>query len=69
MRAATALVQSFERAGFRLIRSNGHHIWGCPCGHAVVTVSVTPGKGRSVENSRADMKRTLRACTPLEECA
>jgi hypothetical protein len=64
MRAATALTRSFERAGFRLVRSNGHHIWACPCGHRQIVSPATPGRGRSMENTRAEIARVLRACKP-----
>jgi hypothetical protein len=70
MQASRALVLSFQRAGFTLVRSNRHSIWRCPCGHAQVTSPATPGKGRSVDNCKADIARTLRACRqPTRECA
>jgi len=70
MKASSALCRTFERAGFTLVRSNKHQIWRCPCGHTQVTSPATPGKGRSVENMRAEITRTLRICNqPMEECA
>lgn len=69
MRASTELVRAFERAGFRLVRSNGHLIWRCPCGHQTLTSPATPGKGRSIQNAKADITRALRGCQALRECA
>lgn len=69
MRADTALYLALEDAGFKLLRSNRHQVWGCPCGHTQVTVSKTPGKGRSATNATGDMKRALRECSQLREYA
>lgn len=71
MRARSALVAAFERAGFTLIRQRKHMVWRCPCGHAQVTCPSTPGRGRSTDNSHGNLARTLRACSPgsLRECA
>jgi predicted RNA binding protein YcfA (HicA-like mRNA interferase family) len=69
MRSATALIDRFERAGFTLVRSNGHQIWRCPCGHRQVTSPSTPGRGRSTQNMEAEIARTLKACKPqTKEC-
>lgn len=62
MRARSALCQTFEQAGFVLVRSNKHHLWRCPCGHTQIPSPKTPGKGRSVWNTEALMTRVLRAC-------
>lgn len=62
MRARSALDVMFVQGGFELLRTSKHHIWGCPCGHAKITAPATPGKGRSVNNTRAIFTRTLRVC-------
>jgi predicted RNA binding protein YcfA (HicA-like mRNA interferase family) len=67
MRAKTAMVRMFERAGFQLARWNGHMTWNCPCGHTQVTIPSSPGKGRSTQNTEALMNRTLRACKPPQQ--
>ena len=70
MRAATALVNQFREAGFVLARSRKHLVWRCPCGHATLTSPATPGKGRSIENARGDIARTIRICRhQMRECA
>jgi hypothetical protein len=70
MQASTALVLAFRQAGFTLVRRNGHLIWRCPCGHTQLTSPATPGKGRSVDNCKGDIARTLRVCRqPTRECA
>lgn len=60
------LVKAFEQAGFRLVRSNNHLIWQCPCGHARVPSPTSVGRGRSAQNMKAEIARTLRACKALE---
>lgn len=67
MQAKSALYAVYERAGFVLVRHSKHLIWRCPCGHTQITASVTPGKGRSVANSRGDVTRTLRACRTRQQ--
>jgi hypothetical protein len=70
MRARTALIRTFEKAGFTLVRCNKHAIMRCPCGHTQVSVPTTPGYGRSASNTTAELARTLRACRQkMEECA
>lgn len=66
MRASSALIARFERAGFQLVRKNGHCVWRCPCGHRQVTSPATPGRGRSVQNTEAEIARTLRICKTKE---
>lgn len=67
MRAQSELIKEFDQAGFTLVRQNNHVTWRCPCGHTIVTVPSSPGKGRAVANTRALMVRTLRACTPQQQ--
>jgi hypothetical protein len=62
MQARSALIQVFERAGFTLARCNNHAIWRCPCGHTQVTSPSTPGKGRAMNNTMAQIARTLKVC-------
>jgi hypothetical protein len=69
VKANSALVQVFERAGFILVRTANHYIWRCPCGHTQLTCAASPGKGRAVENTQAQIRRALRACTPMEKTA
>lgn len=69
MRARSALYVAFERAGFRLVRANKHYLWACPCGHTQIPCPKTPGKGRSVWNTEALLKRTLKACTEQRRAA
>lgn len=71
MRDGTRLRRAFEQAGFTLARQRVHQIWRCPCGHAQLSCPATPGKGRSIANTQADIARTLRACEPqpMKECA
>jgi hypothetical protein len=64
-----ALANFLVSAGFTLIRSNKHQIWGCPCGHGRVTVSNSRHGGRGDNNARAEIARTLRACKPRQENA
>jgi hypothetical protein len=67
MRARSEITRMFERAGFTLVRKRNHLIWRCPCGHTQVTCAATPGKGRSTDNTRACMNRTIRACIPQQQ--
>jgi hypothetical protein len=69
MRARSALTRTFERAGFTLVRHTNHAIWRCPCGHAQLAAPGTPGKGRSIANTTAEIARTLRACNQQRKCA
>lgn len=62
MRARSTLTLVFERAGFTLARMTNHAIWRCPCGHTQVTAPTTPGRGRSMDNTTAQIARTLKAC-------
>lgn len=69
MRASSALPREFVQAGFTLVRHNKHAIWRCPCGHATITTSRTPGKGRAMWNAQAQKDRILRVCNQrLERC-
>lgn len=69
MKARSMLFGMFEQAGFTLVRCTGHAIWRCPCGHTKVTSASSPGKGRGVTNARAQIARTLRACTQQQRSA
>lgn len=62
MRAQSALTGMFQDAGFRLIRTGNHPIWGCPCGHTKVTGCSSIGKGRAFTNARLQIQRALRGC-------
>lgn len=67
MNAKSSLYAAYERAGFTLVRWANHAIWRCPCGHAQLASPTSPGKGRSVNNCKGDITRTLRACKPMKE--
>lgn len=68
MRQVDELVKLFKQEGFTLARHTNHMVWNCPCGHTRVTTPGSPGKNnRSDENTRALMRRTLRACTPTPQ--
>jgi hypothetical protein len=69
VKASSVLVQALVRAGFTLVRTTKHQTWTCPCGHARISCAVSPGKGRAVENTQAQIRRILRACTLMEESA
>ena len=69
MNRKTALTNDLVSAGFHLIRSNKHQIWGCPCGHGRVTITSSRPGGRGDTNARAEIARTLRACKTRQEKA
>jgi hypothetical protein len=63
VKSTTALVKLFKEHGFTLVRQTNHQVWGCPCGHALITIATSPCKGRGDSNAKAQLRRTLRACT------
>jgi len=69
MRQVSELIRAYKAAGFTLVRSKKHLIFQCPCGHAQLVDTSTRCGGRGGTNAKARIARTLRACTPLEECA
>jgi len=63
-----ALTNFLVSAGFTLLRTKNHQIWGCPCGHTRIPMSCSHHEGRGDQNARALIARTLRACrTPKKE--
>jgi len=63
------LTNHLVSSGFTLIRATNHQIWGCPCGHGRVTIASSRHGGRSDDNAKAEIARTLRACTDRQEAA
>lgn len=67
MRGGTEITQMLKKAGFELLRKNKHEVWGCPCGHALITVAATgDGKGSAAINIRTRLARTLKTCEQQE---
>lgn len=62
MNKVTEMVKFFKAHGFTLLRQHRHQVWGCPCGHALITTTGSPCGGRADRNAKAQVKRTLKAC-------
>ncbi len=71
MRRGPELFQEYARAGFTLLRTKNKAVFRCPCGHTQISVPRTPSAGhRSIPNTTAWIKRTLRVCAQhMEETA
>lgn len=56
------LDKALKAAGWHLIRSRKHLIYGCPCGQHLLTAPATPSDPRSIKNTSAQFARLSRAC-------
>jgi hypothetical protein len=67
VKSARDTAQLFQQSGFTLVRSKNHMIWRCPCGRHQLVTSTSRCGGRGDENAKADIRRTLRACSITQE--
>jgi hypothetical protein len=58
----THLINALKKAGFTLLRHNRHMVWGCPCGHDLITIASTKQTGSGDTAAYALMNRILRGC-------
>lgn len=56
------LAREYERKGWNIVRSKGgsHTFWRHPSGQGMVTVPGTPSDWRSIQNTKADLRRLER---------